>query len=170
MVGLRGHRGEQRVDQIGDRGRGGQRSEQSQHQQRPCADLNPGADVGEDVRVLVAEVGQRLLEAAEAGTAPPAERLLQAVCDQQRAKADAQEHQSEVLGAALARQSHLVVGAAVGFDLGGLHRRRGVPPAGLDVGQWLRLAEQSVGPVVGGGRAGVVARDRGGLEVTAVGR
>ena len=57
--------GGQAVDQVGQRGSGGQRREQSEHQQGSCTDLRPGTDVGEDVRVLVAEVGQRLLEAAK---------------------------------------------------------------------------------------------------------
>ena len=78
--------------------------------------------------MLVAQVGQRLLETAQPGSAPPAERLLQAVGDQQCAEADAQQHQTEVLGAALARRRRAVAGVAVGFDLGGSHRRcRGVP-------------------------------------------
>ncbi len=73
--------------------------------------------------MLVAEVGQRLLEAAQPRAAPPAESLLQTVCDQQCAKTDAQQHEPEILGAALAGQARVVAGAAVGFDLGGFHRR-----------------------------------------------
>ena len=66
----------------------------------PADDLAAGAHVGEDVGVLVAGVGQRVLESGQPLAAPPAERLLQPVGDQHHAQADPQKQQTQVLGAA----------------------------------------------------------------------
>ena len=74
--------------------------EQTQHQQHPGERSERRCHVGQDVGVLEAHVGQRVLEAVEARAAPQAERLLQAVRDQKRADGPAQQQQTEVLGAA----------------------------------------------------------------------
>ena len=66
----------------------------------PAAIWPPAADVGQDVGVLEAHIGQRLLEAVESRAAPQAEGLLQAMRDQQRAEPETQQHQTEILGAA----------------------------------------------------------------------
>ncbi len=50
--------------------------------------------------VLVADVGQRVLEAGQALATPPAEQLLQSVRDEDGTEADPKNQQAKVLGAA----------------------------------------------------------------------
>ena len=92
--------GQQAVDQERQRTRRGHRGEQSQHQQHARGDLAAGAHVGQDVGVLVAGVGQRVLERAQPLAAPPAEQLLQPVGAQHHPEPDPQNQQTQMLGAA----------------------------------------------------------------------
>src|SRR6202012_1145625 len=69
-------------------------------QQPPGRDLAAGGAVGEDVGLLVADVGQRVLEACQTLSAPPAKQLLQPVRDEYATEAYPQNQQAQVLGAA----------------------------------------------------------------------
>ena len=109
------------VHQVRQRTGGRHGREQAQHQKHPGGDLTARCHVGQDVGVLEAHVGQRLLKAVESWTAPQAEGLLQAVPDEQCPDRQTQKKQSEVLGAAPVASPV----AGIRFDLGGL---RGIRP------------------------------------------
>ena len=91
--------------------------------------------------MLVADVGQRVLEARQALAAPPAEDLLQPVRDQHRTEADPQDQQAQMLGAATAGGAHpLVVEVMLVF----VRRRRARTPSAAG---GLRLVGQRLLPV-----------------------
>jgi hypothetical protein len=140
---------------------GRQRGEQAQNQQHAREDLSSGADVGQHVGVLVSDFCQPVLEPLETRSAPPAEGLLQAVRDEQRADCPAQQHQPEVLGAATVVRP---VGVARA-DIGGLGiGRQGLAVACLHIRQRFRIVDQ---PESGLGTRLVVG-DGGGFEITGV--
>ena len=99
--------------------------------------------------MLVARLSQRFLEAVQAGAAPPAERLLQAMGDEHHAEGHPQQQQAQILGAT--PTGRLVV--LVGVDGGDLHRcRRRMS----DIGRWLHIGQRFgvVQQAVRGGRRG----------------
>lgn len=165
--------GQQAVDQKRKSAGRGQRREQAQHQQHTGHELAAGAHVGEDVGVLVADVGQRVPEPGHSRAAPPAEQLLQPVGAEHHAQPDPQHQQTQMLGAAPPDVVQPVVVLVV-VDVGG--RRRRVPGGRmrLDVRQRLLVFEQVVtrGPGAGHRRGGAVGDDGGGsrgrVEVTGV--
>ena len=99
--------------------------------------------------MLVARLGQRFLEAVQAGSAPPAERLLQAMGDEHHTEGDPQQQQAQILGATPSGRLVVLLGVG-GGDLHRCRRRMSEISRRLHVGQWLGVVEQAVR----GGRRG----------------
>ena len=159
----RGGLHQQAVDQVCQRAGRRERREETQNQQHTREDLGTGRDVGQHVGVLVSDLGQPVLEPVQTGAAPPTERLLQAVPDDQGADRPAQQHQTEILGA-----SAVVCPGSIrvpGTDVGGLRiGRQRLAVARLRVRHRFGIADQAESRL----RARLVVGDGGGFEITRV--